>query len=73
MKKAVIPFPEPRTTSLHTQLKFAIVSKRLIQFTYNGAVRIAEPHDYGVRDGSPKLLVYQRWKSEQPGHSMRGW
>jgi hypothetical protein len=73
MKKAVIPFPAPGTTSLHTRLCSAIANKRLIQFTYNGAVRIAEPHDYGVRDGSPKVLAYQRWKAGEHGQAMRGW
>jgi len=34
----------------------------LIRFTYESAVRIAEPHDYGVRDGAPKLLAFQRRK-----------
>jgi hypothetical protein len=37
----------------------AITQRRLIQFSLNGRLRIAEPHDYGVRNGVPQLLVYQ--------------
>jgi len=40
-------------------IRTAIAQKRLIQFTLRGKVRIAEPHDYGIRDGAPQLLVYQ--------------
>ena len=71
--KKVIPFPARETTSLHDQLVFAIENKRLIQFAYKGAVRIAEPHDYGVREGAQKVLAYQRWKAGVRGPAMRGW
>ena len=37
----------------------AINEKRLIEFTYDGLLRIAEPHVYGVKDGKYELLVYQ--------------
>src|SRR5262245_55522978 len=51
--------------TLDSQLRFAIAHKRLIQLGYNGRIRIVEPHDYGVRHGSTKLLAYQRgeWRS----------
>jgi hypothetical protein len=45
--------------SLDTQVRFAIVHKRLIEVSYAGRPRIAEPHDYGIKNGSPKLLIYQ--------------
>src|SRR5579859_4171802 len=37
----------------------AIAGRRLIQFVYDRRTRIAEPHDYGVRNGTAQLLVYQ--------------
>ncbi len=38
----------------------AIQEKRLIEFIYkSGAVRIAEPHDYGILDGVERLLAFQ--------------
>jgi hypothetical protein len=36
-----------------------IEQKRLIRFSYKDKPRIVEPHDYGVRKGSVKLLSYQ--------------
>lgn len=33
--------------------------KRLIRLVYKGKPRIVEPHDYGVHNGSVKLLGYQ--------------
>lgn len=41
------------------QLVRAIDEKRLIQLTYKGGSRIAEPHDYGVQKGIARLLIYQ--------------
>jgi len=40
-------------------LQSAIEQKRLIEFHYHSKRRIAEPHDYGIRKGSIKLLCYQ--------------
>jgi len=37
----------------------AINEKKLLEFTYDGLVRIVEPHVYGVTDGKYELLVYQ--------------
>jgi hypothetical protein len=52
-------------------LRSAIANKRLIRFLYNSKLRIAEPHDYGVKGGVPKLLVYQ--VSGQSTTIVRGW
>lgn len=65
----IVSFP----TSLDTQLRFAISNKRLLRFRYDGAVRVAEPHDYGVRDGEAKLLAYQREKAGRKSEDARGW
>jgi ribosomal protein L30/L7E len=46
-------------TSLDEQLRFAIANKRLLCVTYNGVMRAGEPHDYGIQNGTPKLLFYQ--------------
>lgn len=52
-------------------LRFAIANRRLIGFFYTSKWRIAEPHDYGVKNGVPKLLVYQvRGESST---IVRGW
>ena len=45
---------------MNTDLVRAIREKRLIEFTYkSSAVRIAEPHDYGVQNGIERLLAFQ--------------
>jgi hypothetical protein len=48
--------PAPNIDEL---LRIAIGQKRLIQLVYKGKPRIVEPHDYGVHNGSVKLLGYQ--------------
>ena len=40
-------------------LRRAINEKKLIQFTYQGKRRVAEPHDYGIQNGAVRLLSYQ--------------
>ena len=40
-------------------LRAAIAQRRLIELVYHGKTRILEPHDYGVHNGSVKLLGYQ--------------
>lgn len=73
MKKNVLAFPPPRERTLDGQLRFAIANRRLIRFTYEAVVRVAEPHDYGLRDGAPRLLAYQRQKGERKDPRARGW
>lgn len=41
------------------QLRFAIAHRRLIELTYYGVVRLAEPHEYGIRRNTATLLIYQ--------------
>ena len=69
--------PTPGTErhgSIDDQLRFAIANKRLIQFSYLGTLRVAEPHDYGVQKGTAKLLVYQRRGSSHTQRTgVRGW
>lgn len=73
MKTKVISFPPSPKSTLDGQLRFAIANKRLIRFTYYSAVRVAEPHDYGVRDGVTKVLAFQREKAGRKGDDARGW
>jgi len=40
-------------------LRTAITQRRQIRFWYDGKERIAEPHDYGIQNGRPRLLAYQ--------------
>ena len=58
---------------MNTDLVRAIREKRLIEFTYkSSAVRIAEPHDYGIQNGIERLLTFQL-RSESPTHTESGW
>jgi hypothetical protein len=60
---------------VHEQLRAAIEGKRLIELSYKGKRRIAEPHDYGVQNGVDRLFVYQL-RSVWPTSSdpaARGW
>ena len=48
--------PEPNVDPL---LWTAIEHRRLLRLRYRNKERIVEPHDYGVHNGSVKLLAYQ--------------
>jgi hypothetical protein len=51
----------------------AIAEKRLVAFVYRvGGLRIVEPHDYGVRNGSEALLGYQISGESRSGQP-HGW
>ena len=40
-------------------IRNAIANKEVIEFTYQGYPRVAEPHVYGIKAGKRKILVYQ--------------
>src|SRR4029453_17633158 len=42
------------------QVRLAIARRSLIRFKYGAAVRVGEPHDYGIQRGVVRLLVYPR-------------
>jgi hypothetical protein len=44
---------------LDTLIRAAIDQKRLVELIYGNKRRIVEPHDYGIQNGTPKLLTYQ--------------
>jgi hypothetical protein len=52
----VSPKPEPTVNPL---LCMAIEQRRLLRLHYRDKERIIEPHDYGIHNGSAKLLGYQ--------------
>jgi hypothetical protein len=57
-----------------TPLRAAIAGKRLIQLRYEGKVRIAEPHDYGVQGDRERVLIYQlRVPGSTDTKGTRGW
>lgn len=45
----------------------AIVSKKIIEFTYGGYPRVVEPHVLGIQDGSLQFLGYQVAGSSSSG------
>ena len=58
---------------MNDELVRAIVDKRLVEFVYKtGRTRLAEPHDYGIRHGVERLLVFQLSGDSQSGAS-HGW
>ena len=40
-------------------IRNAIANKDIVEFTYKGYLRTAEPHIYGVKNGKRQILVYQ--------------
>jgi len=50
----------------------AIAERRLVTFTLDGFRRIAEPHDYGIIDGAPRLFFYQVGGESRSGRPI-GW
>ena len=49
----------PAVAKIDELLRAAIQQKRLVELIYKEKTRILEPHDYGVHNGSVKLLGYQ--------------
>jgi hypothetical protein len=58
-------------TVLDEPIRFAIANKRLVQIIYKAKLRLAEPHDYGLKNGTAKVLVYQL--SGQSRTTVHGW
>jgi hypothetical protein len=61
------------TTSIDTRIRRAIAQKQLIEVSYNGRVRMAEPHDYGSHKGVDRLLVYQLRSKGELTRDSAGW
>ena len=58
--------------SLDERIRRAIAEKRLLEIRYKRAVRLAEPHDYGVIDGTERLLIFQLHGPDS-GKGAAGW
>ena len=54
------------------QLRTAIAQKRLVTFSLKGLTRRAEPHDYGIIHGTPRLFFYQVGGQSRSGRPV-GW
>ena len=53
-------------------LRAAIAERRRVSFVLDGRQRIAEPHDYGIKDGVAKLFFYQTGGESRSGKPI-GW
>jgi hypothetical protein len=53
-------------------IRTAIMSKNIIEFSYQDHYRIAEPHVFGIHNGRKQLLVYQIGGQTSSGN-IPGW
>ncbi len=58
--------------SVDMRIRRAIAERRLLELRYKGAVRLAEPHDYGVIGGTERLLIFQL-RGPDSGKGSVGW
>lgn len=63
---------KPPLDSLDACIRRAIAEKRLLELRYKDAVRLAEPHDYGVIGGAERLLIFQL-QGPHSGKGAVGW
>ena len=61
-----------RVDSVDETIRRAIAEKRLLELVYKRAIRLAEPHDYGVIGGTRRLLVFQL-QGPDSGKGAVGW
>ena len=59
-------------TNIDRLLRTAITERRLIAFVLDERPRLAEPHDYGLIDGEPRLFFYQIGGESHSGRPL-GW
>ena len=62
----------PPTGETDQLLRVAIAERRLVAFSLDGLPRIAEPHDYGIVAGVPRLFLYQIGGESRSGRPL-GW
>lgn len=53
-------------------IRMAIAHRRIVDLVYDDRRKQIEPHDYGIRNGQPQLLVYQR-SGESRSSDPTGW
>ena len=51
--------PDGVDPETHQRILMAIHQKRLLSFQFDGKMRTAEPHDYGIQNGKVRLLAFQ--------------
>ena len=61
-----------RSADFDEPLKTAIRERRLVAFNLDERPRLAEPHDYGLIDGEPRLFFYQIGGESRSGRAL-GW
>ena len=61
-----------RAIDLDRLLRIAMRERRLVAFILDGQPRLAEPHDYGLINGEPRLFFYQVGGGSRSGRPL-GW
>lgn len=60
LARAVIRDTKTKDKCLNTSvIRSSIANRNLIEFSYHGYPRIAEPHVYGIKNGKRQILIYQ--------------
>jgi bifunctional DNA-binding transcriptional regulator/antitoxin component of YhaV-PrlF toxin-antitoxin module len=64
--------PVSERPRLDLLIRMAIAHRRIVDLVYDNRRKQVEPHDYGIRNGQPQLLVYQR-AGESRSNDPIGW
>ena len=64
--------PVSERPRLDLLIRMAIAHRRIVDLVYDDRRKQVEPHDYGLRNGVPQLLVYQR-SGESRSADPTGW
>jgi hypothetical protein len=64
--------PVSERPRLDLLIRMAIAHRRIVDLVYDDRRKQVEPHDYGLRNGEPQLLVYQR-SGESRSADPTGW
>ena len=72
MTEEGIAGPVSERPRLDLLIRMAIAHRRIVDLVYDDRRKQVEPHDYGLRNGVPQLLVYQR-SGESRSADPTGW
>lgn len=64
--------PVSERPRLDLLIRMAIAHRRVVDLIYDDRRKQVEPHDYGIRNGQPQLLIYQR-AGESRSSDPTGW
>jgi bifunctional DNA-binding transcriptional regulator/antitoxin component of YhaV-PrlF toxin-antitoxin module len=64
--------PVSERPRLDLLIRMAVAHRRIVELVYDDRRKQIEPHDYGIRNGQPQLLVYQR-SGESRSTETTGW